>query len=541
MTGRVLGLWLVIAASAVPGPAAAQPPTPRVLVMPFENVGRDGRIVWLSEAAAVLLADELNARGVDAIAREERVGALDRLQVPPDVRLTDATVFRIGQLVGASHVVVGTLRLEDDELVIDSRNIALEAGRLVRRGRARGPLTSLYEVFDSVARQVGGAQTAPLNEVDRERLPVAAFENYIKGLLAETPATAITYFNAALQASPAFSRPRLALWEVYANRGDHERALAAVLQVPGNAPHGRQARFLVGLSQLELGQYGAAYGTFRVMADADPTPNVLNNLGVVQLRRRGTSEAPSAAEYFTQAAEADSSSADYHFNTGYAYWLVRDLPSAVYWLREAVRRNPADADAHFVLAASLEATGSVTEARRERELSQRLSSTYEEMAVDGAAMIVPTGLERVSDHVDVPGARRFESSLAVGGQRAQEDLALFYLDRGRRLFEQEIDRDALAELARALFLSPYQPDAHLLVGHIHFRAGRFSDAIDAYRISVWSADTSVGHAALALALLESGDEAEAREEAAKALALDPDSDTARAVLLRLGPSSTTAR
>ena len=40
--------------------------------------------------------------------------AFERLQVPPAAALTDATVIRIGQLVGAARVVVGSLQLEDD-------------------------------------------------------------------------------------------------------------------------------------------------------------------------------------------------------------------------------------------------------------------------------------------------------------------------------------------------------------------------------------------------------------------------------------------
>ena len=31
----------------------------RVLVMPFENVTHDGRIIWMGEASSVLLADDL--------------------------------------------------------------------------------------------------------------------------------------------------------------------------------------------------------------------------------------------------------------------------------------------------------------------------------------------------------------------------------------------------------------------------------------------------------------------------------------------------
>src|SRR5262245_35868379 len=95
----------------------------RTLVMPFENVTRDRSIVWLGEASAVLLADYLNALSVDAIRREERREAFDRLEVPPAAVLTDATVIRIGQLVGASQAVVGTLQLEGGDLVVRARSI----------------------------------------------------------------------------------------------------------------------------------------------------------------------------------------------------------------------------------------------------------------------------------------------------------------------------------------------------------------------------------------------------------------------------------
>src|ERR1035437_2659087 len=76
--------------------AAAQTPSPsRILVMPFENVTRDSRIFWLAEASAVILADDLNALGANAITREERRQAFERLQVPPAAALSDATVIRI--------------------------------------------------------------------------------------------------------------------------------------------------------------------------------------------------------------------------------------------------------------------------------------------------------------------------------------------------------------------------------------------------------------------------------------------------------------
>ena len=54
--------------------------------------------------------------------------------------------------------------------------------------------------------------------------------------------------------------------------------------------------------------------------------------------------------YFRQAVDMDRNDPDYCFNLGYAYWLIRDLPATIYWLRETVRRNPADGEAHFISA-----------------------------------------------------------------------------------------------------------------------------------------------------------------------------------------------
>src|SRR5687767_10139537 len=82
----VLGaqFWFVVLGSGLAAAQpAAQPPSPaalgapggeeRVLVIPFENPAREPRVYWVSEASAVLLADDLDALGKHAHSREERL------------------------------------------------------------------------------------------------------------------------------------------------------------------------------------------------------------------------------------------------------------------------------------------------------------------------------------------------------------------------------------------------------------------------------------------------------------------------------------
>jgi tetratricopeptide (TPR) repeat protein len=526
---------MAAAAPLQPPAAQAQAPPARVLVVPFDNVKRDGRIFWLGEASAVLLADDLNAFGVDAITREERRQAFERLQVPSAASLTDATIIRIGQLVGAARVVVGSLQLENDALVVHARVIALESGRIQTDVTERGPVRELFATFVRIARRIAPPSGRTSEEVERLHPPVAAFEDFVKGELAETPATAVAYLNAALKLYPDFDRARLALWDVYTDQADHQQALAVVQPVAAGSQWARRARFRAGLSQLSLEKYDEAFATFKALADAQPTASVLNNLGVVQLRRGGAPQIGGAASFFRKACDADPGDPDYFFNLGYASWSERDTQAAIYWLREALRRSPADGEAHYVLGTALGAAGNAAEAGREKELARRLSSTFEDWDKRPASEAVPKRLERIKGDIELAHASRIEQTVAKTEQRDQRELAQFYLERGRRLFQQEHDREAIVELDRALYLSPYQPEAHLLLGRIHLRNGRVHEAIDALKISLWSAETVEAHLVLGEAYLQAKDAAAARAEATRALALDPASADAKRLLEKAGP------
>ena len=533
MRGRGIAiLVLAVATVIVPARVAAQS-SGRMLVMPFDTVKREARVFWLGEAASVLLTDELAARGANPITRAERLQAFERLQVPPAATLTDATIIRIGQLVGADRLVTGTLVLDGDTIRVRARSIALDAGRIQADVTETGDLADLYGTFGRLASRIApqlAARSAPAG-----RPPVAAFESYIKGLLAETPSTASEYLNAALKAQPSFDRARLALWDVYTDQGDFSRALAMAKAVGRDSPDARRARFLAGLSQLDLRKYDDAFTSFRALADEKSDPAVLNNLGVVQLRRGAPAAGQSgkATFFFSEAAKADPADADYVFNLGYAYWIDRDPQASIYWLREAVRRHPTDGAAHYVLGTALAAGGNAVESAREKELARRLSSEFAQWDRRPAAEPVPRDLERLKTDLDLPRGREIDDKLLMSGRRDQQDLARHYFESGQRLYERENDREAERELGRAIYLSPYLASAHLLLGRIELRNGRVQEAIDAFKISIWSDETAAAHAALGEAYRQDKDLTGARAEADRALAMDPASTEARALLARL--------
>ena len=134
-----------------------------------------------------------------------------------------------------------------------------------------------------------------------------------------------------------------------------------------------------------------------------------------------------------------------------------------------------------------------------------------EEAGGAGAEPIPRGLERLKPSLEVSTLRRVDSAIATTGQREQKELTAFHLDRGRRFFEQGSNTEAITELARAIYLSPYEAEAHLLMGRIYLRTGETASAIDAFKIALWSQESAEGRIALAQAYLQVKDQAGARE------------------------------
>lgn len=526
--------WAVLCVSAHAQVLAT--PRPAVIVVPFNSEGRDARGYWLREASAVVLTDDLASLGVSAMSRDERLRAFDSLRVPATARLSHATVIRVGQVVGAMRVIVGSCAIAGDTLTVRARSIILDNGQISAEVSESGPLARMFDVYERVARRV--AEGLPRGTTTpKSHPPVAAFEQYIKGLLAEAPAMKLSFLRDALRLAPTLVRARSAMWAVYNGLGEHQNALAAIRQVPASHALAREASFLESVSLVQLARYQEAFDALTQLNRGAIDGSLLNNLGVVQLRRppAGTT-GRRAVSYFADAVAVEGADSDLLFNLGYAYWLERDLPNAIQSLREAVRRRPADDAAHYVLGVALQMSGNAGEGARERELARRLSSEYAEWEkTQPPPNTVPKGLERLRTELSVPSYRRIEIEIVAAGQRNQQELAAFHLDAGRRAYLVERDDEAIASFRRAVYLSPYDAEAHLLLGRAYLRGGRHQEAVDEFTISIWSRDSVAARLALAEAYIQIQNMTGARSELQAVLGREPSNPDARRLLARVPP------
>ena len=499
--------------------------------MPFENATREPRFNWLAEGSAVALTDDLTALGARAISRDDRLRAFEHLRVPPVATLSEATIIRIGQIVGAEQIVVGSFAIERDVLTIRARAIRLDTGRTFPEIMAAGLLTEFFGLFANVARRLLPDSTVTTTEMERGHAPLAAFEQFVKGSVAENPATRINFLKEALRVAPDFQRARLELWSVYTEQGDHKQALDAVRQVPAADPLSRQARFSAALSMMSLGQHADAIERFTALNREKPDAALLNDLGVAELRRTARSPDASSQDFFRQAVDANPADPDLTFNLGYAAWLAHNTLTAVTWLRETVRRNPLDAAAHWILGVALQVSANAAEGQREKELAKRLSSSYADWdKKQPGTSALPPNLERVKTELDAAGLPRVDEAIAAAEQRDQREQAAFHVESGRRLFQAQRDAEAIGELRRAIYLSPYEREAHLLLGRVYLRGGQLADAIDELKISIWSDDRADARVALAEAYIQAKNVDAARSELQTVLTRQPSNADAKRLL-----------
>lgn len=533
----VLGL----AACLVPTRALAQTtPGSRVLVMPFaaevdaNAPGGTGAALWLGEAASILIAEGLSSAGVGALSRDERLAAFDELNLPMTSALTRATMIRVGELIGASEIVFGDLHL-GDTLQVHARMIRLAAGRETAAIADQAAMTDIFPLFARVAGRVA-AQTGRLrpNATPQTRpLALDAFESYMKGLVATTPATQQRFLETAARQAPTDPRVLMALWGVYSAQELYDKALAAANAVTGDAAVVRRAHFAVALSLIDLKRYDGAFQALNALYSDGRGASIANALGIVQLRRGTPPGGNPPAMYFKRAVDDDPENTDYLFNLGYAQALAQNAGEALTWLREAVRFDAADGDAHLVMSAVLAGAGRTAESQRELDLA-RLLGAASENAVRTPAPRVPSGLERLPASPEIAPILRLRAMVANPAQRDQEETAAFHLANGRKLMAADRDREAINELRRAIYLAPYEDEPHLLLGQVYQRGGRLPEAIDELKVALWCRETADGRLALGRALFESGDADGARQALRRALVLAPGMTDAQDLLRRIG-------
>lgn len=336
-----------------------QPAGRLLLVLPFENRTGQPNLDWIGEGAADILNRRLDAAGFLTISRGDRLYAFDRLGLPPNFEPSRATTIRVAQLLDTDSVIIGSFTETGNRLAATAQVLDLHQLTLSPPIQREGELNNLLDTLNglawniakkldtsySVAEQTFLAADAPLRP--------DAFENYIRGMIAEAPSDRIVHLKEAIRLSPGFVPARLELGKAYFAHQDYDEAAATFGQMPNDDPNALEADFDRGLALFYVANYLKAEDAFAFVATQLPLPEVVNNEGVAA-SRRGRDGAP----LFQQAIASDPRDADYHFNLAIALRKKNDAAGAIREIEAELKLRPQDAEAQ-AFATALNDPGSV--------------------------------------------------------------------------------------------------------------------------------------------------------------------------------------
>jgi Flp pilus assembly protein TadD/TolB-like protein len=512
MPARIVRLAILVLCCALPLAAGEQ--YLYLLILPLENSGGDPRLDWVGEGLVALSRERLAGNGRAVFSREEWLGALEKMGLPSSSRFSRATMLKIAEETDADYLVFGSYTSDSKTLMVSVRVLRMEPLGLSPPLVESGPMEEVLDIHARMAWQVVNF-VGSVAAVDRSaflaslpRVRPDAFEQYARGLACSNEAQRLRFFREAARLEPDWDAPAFLLGQAYFLRRDCANALPWFSRLRLGERHGPQAAFYAGVCHLLGNDPARAEAVFAEIAErlfgeesarAGPA-EVLNDLGVARARQENWRGATAAWE---KARELEPGEADYSFNLGLTALHISDPAGAAHWFREALERQPDDAEARASLAAceGEERAG----ARLSASLAPRIKTK-------------PSGLLI---------AERSPRATASARRAAHMQL---HLDRGGELLRTGKLAEAERDFSEAVLIAPESAEAHMGLAEAYRRQGRTDDAIRELRAAAWARQVAAPRIALARLFIARKQFAEARAELRAALRMEQDNREARQLL-----------
>lgn len=317
-----------------------------VWVLPFQNNSTQPGVDWIGDSFPEIMNQRLNSAGFLTIRREDRRYAMQHLGLPADFRPTQATAYRIAQTLDADFVVFGSYSVSNGKLTTSVRVLEMHGPRLTPTLEEQGDLNQLIQIEGDLAWKVA-MQIGPGLNLDEQTFIAAsrglrldAFENYIRGEVEQGTDERLRHLNKAVQLSPNYTQAWFALGKAYFANQQYEESEAAFSKVPAGGRLSLEARFYSGLSDLFTGSYIKAQSEFAAIAAVLPMPEVLNNEGIA-VNRRGEN----GTAFFQRVVQLNPQNADYWFNLAVSQRRQKDYDDALKSVAKSLALRPNDDEA----------------------------------------------------------------------------------------------------------------------------------------------------------------------------------------------------
>ncbi len=518
------------------------------LVFPFENAGASAGVDWIGEGLEELTIQQLSAAGQQVYSHAGRLSEMDRSGLPSSAKLSRATVLHIGQELDADYIVFGDYTSDGKTVAVNARVLRVNPVALLPVAAEHDSLVNLMELQTKLTwallRSVDRHYPVAFSEFSKSQpvLSLAAFEQYIRGLLANDDETKLRDLREAARLESNWPEPAFALAEVYFQRNDCNSAISWYAKIPPTHARAVEATFATGVCRLRLGQPDRAAEVFngldehlqRNLVSGAELPEILNNLAIARARQGDLAPALSG---LGRARDIDPDEDDYPFNLGLLALREKDFAAAETDFTDALEREPDNAEDVAFLIYALEKQGKKEEAVAKRETAEEAfgENGVPQIKLDGKDGDSLVRYERIKPELD-PMSLRLELERPQIQQNVEADPvasgkgAVAHIRRGQQEFRAGRLDAAEKEFRAALSIEPTNASAHRELGEIDRRRGKLDEATQELQLSLAARDSAAVRTTLARIYLEQKKYDLARAEVETAIKLAPNYREAKELL-----------
>lgn len=209
-------------------PAQAQPDTrPIVAVMYFTNSALVNNADYqpLSKGVAELLITELSRNGnIRVVERDRLQQLLDEQNLSASGRVDKETAVRVGKLLGAGHMLMGTFVIDTREnMRLDVRAVNTETGEIAYVESIEGKSSKMLSMISDLGVKVNGGLKLPARPAGASKFSDAGGKNpnQFRAMLLLSRAieeqdrknvpAAVAFYKQAIEVNPDFERAKVLL------------------------------------------------------------------------------------------------------------------------------------------------------------------------------------------------------------------------------------------------------------------------------------------------------------------------------------------
>ncbi|MCX5856892.1 MAG: tetratricopeptide repeat protein [Deltaproteobacteria bacterium] len=275
-----------------------------VAVIPFANLMKDSSFDWLSGGIAETLTVKLS--NVDALEMVERIRLreiTDEMKFAASGLVDEKTAAKVGKLIGAQVLVVGSFQKAGNRLRINGRFVEASTGRIIKTAEATGVTGEIFELQDKIAYGlISTLKIRTTTEEDRKitKIPTESFkayeymsrgnDYYVNGNMTE----AIRMYKEALAIDRHLGGVKYNLGLAYNVQGNPDRAIEQFVDVLSAKPNDKWSLIMTGNAYKMKGDHQNAILYYqRVLAVFPDDATAHGELGVLY-RRLGDREKANA-------------------------------------------------------------------------------------------------------------------------------------------------------------------------------------------------------------------------------------------------------